>query len=116
MSTVKELMRTDWWGPCLPDEFLEKAWSIGSKDIRIPRTCSEEPTRDPDILQELFGRPLTAQEREGASYAYCREMKVENCHWKVPEPEVIPLGSPFLFLLTAVILVATTRAFLRKQH
>ena len=102
---MTDLMSTDWWGPCLPEAHLETAWATVTKDLRLPRTCSEEPTRDPAVLASLFGREPTALELGGASYAYCREEGIEDCHFDVPVPIPVPATGLLLALALVALLV-----------
>lgn len=112
MATVSEMLVTDWWGPCLPEEMLEQAWALESKDLRLPRVCSEEPTRDPLELADLFGRPLTPAEMAGAAYAYCREEQIEGCYFHSPDPlpPVVPLPVPGSLLIAALVALAFTKS------
>lgn len=110
MTTVAELMATDWWGPCLPEDSLEAAWSLGSKDLRAPRLCSAEPTRDPEVLADLIGRPATPLELQGAAYAYCRAEQIEGCHFAVPPSVPLPSSAPALVLALAALAIFLKRA------
>jgi hypothetical protein len=91
MSTVDGMMSVDWWGPCLPEARLEDAWAAGgAKGARLPRLCSEEPTRDPGELAALFGAEPSPLQMAGAAYAYCRAREVEDCRWDSPGGVTVP--------------------------